>query len=64
MIAAQGRMPMAIDGVPVRAIHPLFGIDVVMWDNRAMLHRGRAWDDAKHRRVMHRTTVAAECPTA
>ena len=38
--------------------------DLVMWDNRAMLHRGRAWDYAKHRRVMHRTTVAGEGPTA
>jgi len=38
--------------------------DLVMWDNRAMLHRGRAWDYAKHRRVMHRRTVAGEGPTA
>jgi alpha-ketoglutarate-dependent taurine dioxygenase len=36
----------------------------IAWDNRAMLHRGRAWDYAKHRRVMHRTTVAGEGPTA
>ena len=38
--------------------------DLVMWDNRCMLHRGRAWDYARHRRVMHRTTVAGEGPTA
>jgi len=38
--------------------------DLVMWDNRCMLHRGRAWDYAKYRRVMHRTTVAGEGPTA
>lgn len=32
--------------------------DLVMWDNRCMLHRGRPWDGTKYRRVMHRTTVA------
>ena len=37
--------------------------DLVMWDNRCVLHRGRPWDEGKHRRVMHRTTVAAEGPT-
>ena len=29
-----------------------------------MLHRGRPWDESKYRRVMHRTTVAGEGPTA
>lgn len=38
--------------------------DVVMWDNRCMLHRGRPWDETRHRRVMHRTTVAGDGPTA
>ena len=38
--------------------------DLVMWDNRCMLHRGRPWDGSKHRRVMHRTTVAGDGPTA
>ena len=32
--------------------------DLVMWDNRCVLHRGRPWDEQRHRRVMHRTTVA------
>jgi alpha-ketoglutarate-dependent 2,4-dichlorophenoxyacetate dioxygenase len=36
--------------------------DCVMWDNRAVLHRGRPWD-AQYRRVMHRTTVAGDGPT-
>ena len=31
--------------------------DLVMWDNRCALHRGRSWK-AAHARVMHRTTVA------
>jgi alpha-ketoglutarate-dependent 2,4-dichlorophenoxyacetate dioxygenase len=38
--------------------------DLVMWDNRCMLHRGRPWDESRHRRVMHRTTVAGEGATA
>jgi alpha-ketoglutarate-dependent 2,4-dichlorophenoxyacetate dioxygenase len=32
--------------------------DLVMWDNRASLHRGRPWDTQRYRRVMRRTTVA------
>ena len=35
-----------------------------MWDNRCVLHRGRPWDASKHARVMRRTTVAGEGPTA
>jgi len=31
--------------------------DVVVWDNRSVLHRGRTYDPAQ-RRVMHRATVA------
>lgn len=38
--------------------------DLVMWDNRATLHRGRPWDGDRYRRVMHRTTVAGDGPTA
>ena len=38
--------------------------DLVMWDNRCVLHRGRAWDEQRYRRVMHRTTVAGTGPTA
>jgi alpha-ketoglutarate-dependent 2,4-dichlorophenoxyacetate dioxygenase len=37
--------------------------DLVMWDNRAVLHRGRPWDTRRYRRVMHRTTVAGDGPT-
>lgn len=32
--------------------------DVVMWDNRAMLHRGRPWDYTRER-TMVRTTISA-----
>ena len=38
--------------------------DLVIWDNRCVLHRGRPRDKSKHRRVMHRTTVAGDGPTA
>jgi alpha-ketoglutarate-dependent 2,4-dichlorophenoxyacetate dioxygenase len=31
--------------------------DMVMWDNRCTLHRGRPWQATTHRRVMNRTTV-------
>jgi alpha-ketoglutarate-dependent 2,4-dichlorophenoxyacetate dioxygenase len=37
--------------------------DLVMWDNRCMLHRGRPWDESRFARVMHRTTVAGDGPT-
>jgi alpha-ketoglutarate-dependent 2,4-dichlorophenoxyacetate dioxygenase len=32
--------------------------DVIMWDNRAMLHRGRPWDYSKERSMV-RTTISA-----
>ena len=31
--------------------------DLVMWDNRCTMHRGRPYDDTQ-RRVMHRTTIS------
>ena len=31
--------------------------DLLMWDNRCTMHRGRPYDD-KQRRVLHRTTVS------
>jgi alpha-ketoglutarate-dependent 2,4-dichlorophenoxyacetate dioxygenase len=36
--------------------------DLVMWDNRATMHRARPFD-AKEVRDMHRTTVACERST-
>jgi alpha-ketoglutarate-dependent 2,4-dichlorophenoxyacetate dioxygenase len=38
--------------------------DLVIWDNRCLLHRGRLWDSKRYTRIMHRTTVAGEGPTA
>ncbi len=37
--------------------------DLVMWDNRYCLHRGRPWDTKSHKRIMHRTTLAGDGPT-
>jgi alpha-ketoglutarate-dependent 2,4-dichlorophenoxyacetate dioxygenase len=37
--------------------------DLVVWDNRATMHRARAFDDAKHRRELRRvTTLDVEQP--
>ena len=38
--------------------------DVVLWDNRAVVHRGRPFARDKHARVMIRTTIAGDSPTA
>lgn len=37
--------------------------DLVMYDNRAALHRARPYAITEHPRVLHRTTVAGEGPT-
>jgi len=31
--------------------------DLVIWDNRATMHRGRPFDDGKHRRELRRVTT-------
>lgn len=36
--------------------------DLVMWDNRSTLHRATPFDKTKHRRKLHRTTVAGAAP--
>ena len=37
--------------------------DLVVYDNRCCLHRGRSWDRGKYKRVLHRTTLAGDGPT-
>lgn len=37
--------------------------DLVMWDNRSCLHRGRPWENGIYKRIMHRTTLAGDGPT-
>ena len=39
--------------------------DLVIWDNRATMHRARAFDDARYRRELRRvTTLDVEQPAA
>ena len=44
-------------------VHPWRVWDLVMWDNRQMMHRVRRYDDSQPR-DMRRTTVAGDSPTA
>ncbi len=37
--------------------------DIIVWDNRACLHRATAYDTVKYRRLMQRTTVAGSPAT-
>jgi alpha-ketoglutarate-dependent 2,4-dichlorophenoxyacetate dioxygenase len=37
--------------------------DLVMWDNRCTMHRGRPYDDLRWSREMHRATVSDVAPT-
>lgn len=37
--------------------------DLVIWDNRCVLHRATLYDTQRHRRLMQRTTVAGQTPT-
>lgn len=37
--------------------------DLVVWDNRAVLHRATPYDTVKYRRLMQRTTVAGDAQT-
>ena len=36
--------------------------DLVMWDNRVLLHRAMEYDLTKYRRGLRRTTVAGDVP--
>jgi len=38
--------------------------DLMVWDNRCLLHRGRPYDASRFRRVARRTTVAGDGPVA
>ncbi|MGH7093812.1 MAG: TauD/TfdA dioxygenase family protein [Stellaceae bacterium] len=37
--------------------------DLVIWDNRSVLHRATAYDTLRHKRLMQRTTVGGDAPT-
>ena len=34
--------------------------DVIVWDNRAVLHRATHYDAVKHKRLMQRTTIGGD----
>ncbi len=38
-------------------------LDLVLWDNRCTMHRGRAYDDKQYRRDMRRVTLSDSAPT-
>jgi len=44
--------------------HPWREGDLVVYDNRCLLHRATPYDIAQHRRILQRTTVSDEGPTA
>ena len=37
--------------------------DVIVWDNRAVLHRATFYDTVKYKRFMQRTTIGGDLPT-
>ncbi|HKU94224.1 MAG TPA: TauD/TfdA family dioxygenase [Vineibacter sp.] len=37
--------------------------DLIIWDNRAVLHRATPYDSVTYKRLMQRTTVAGDAPT-
>jgi alpha-ketoglutarate-dependent 2,4-dichlorophenoxyacetate dioxygenase len=37
--------------------------DLVVWDNRCTMHRGRAYDDTRYPRDMRRVTLQDSAPT-
>jgi alpha-ketoglutarate-dependent 2,4-dichlorophenoxyacetate dioxygenase len=43
--------------------HPWRPGDLVMWDNRQVMHRARRFDDRNEVRDMRRTTLAGDAPT-
>jgi alpha-ketoglutarate-dependent 2,4-dichlorophenoxyacetate dioxygenase len=43
--------------------HPWRPCDLIIWDNRQMMHRVRRYDESQPR-DMRRTTIAGDTPTA
>jgi alpha-ketoglutarate-dependent 2,4-dichlorophenoxyacetate dioxygenase len=55
---------LAIASPPVAILsHEWQQGDVIVWDNRAALHRATPYDTGQFRRLMQRTTVAGDGPT-
>ena len=43
--------------------HPWSAHDMVLWDNRAVLHRATPFANKTEKRLMVRTTIAGDAPT-
>lgn len=43
--------------------HPWTANDMILWDNRAVLHRATPFASATEKRIMVRTTIAGDAPT-
>lgn len=37
--------------------------DLIMYDNRTLMHRARPYEITRHPRILHRTTLAGDGPT-
>jgi alpha-ketoglutarate-dependent 2,4-dichlorophenoxyacetate dioxygenase len=46
-----------------RYVHRWQARELIIWDNRCVLHRGRPYDADRYRRRMHQTRVAGFCPS-
>ena len=42
------------------ASHKWSNNEIVIWDNRRVQHKGTGFNEAKYRRIMHRTTIAGD----
>ena len=51
------------DQLEFRLSHAWREGDVIVWDNRAILHRATYYDTVKYKRLMQRTTIAGDSPT-
>jgi alpha-ketoglutarate-dependent 2,4-dichlorophenoxyacetate dioxygenase len=59
----RARLRMLLDHVtqlPFRYRHEWTQGDLVLWDNRCVLHRATPYDNARHKRLMQRTTVSGD----
>ena len=72
-------MTTSTSTLQMRKLQPDFGVEIGgvnlrrplddstwahIWDNRRMPQRGRPWDAKRDTRIMHRTAVAGDGPTA
>ena len=61
-IALHGRLVDFVGRDEFCYYHRWRPLDLVMWDNRVLLHRAIVYDYARYRRVLRRTTVGGSTP--